>query len=58
MKQDPTKISIEGNLFMGGCLDGLLLPASFKHLISLYPWESYRVEHQLASLTQGRHDAA
>jgi len=44
--------AIEGNLFMGGCRDDLLLPASVKHLVSLYPWESYRVEHQLASLTQ------
>lgn len=35
---------IEGNLWQGGCKNGLHLPKFFKHLISLYPWERYKVE--------------
>lgn len=33
---------IDGNLWMGGCADGLVLPAEFRHWITLYPWETYR----------------
>ena len=40
---------IEGNLWQGGCQNGLHLPLFFKHLISLYPWEAYRVTHNLSS---------
>lgn len=45
---------IEGNLWMGGTIDGVRLPDDFKHVISLYPWEKYalgpntdRVEYRL-----------
>jgi len=38
---------IEGNLWQGGCRDGLILPTFFKHVVSLYKWESYTVEHDL-----------
>jgi protein-tyrosine phosphatase len=34
-----TKIS--DRLYMGGCENGLQLPAEVQHVISLYPWESY-----------------
>lgn len=40
---------IEGNLWQGGCETGLELPHFFKHIISLYPWEQYTVEHNLRS---------
>lgn len=43
---------IDGNLYTGGCSDGLLLPDSIEHVISLYPWESYKIRHELSSLTQ------
>jgi len=43
---------IEGNLYMGGCRDGLVLPSHIKHLVSLYPWESYDAKHSLDSYTQ------
>jgi hypothetical protein len=50
---------IEGNLYMGGCRDDLILPQNIKHLVSLYPWESYRVTHGLDSFTQVKaYDAA
>lgn len=35
---------IEGNLWQGGCQQGLDLPEFFMHLFSLYPWERYRVK--------------
>jgi len=40
---------VSGNLWTGGCTDRLILPNIFKHLISLYPWERYRVKHKLRS---------
>jgi protein-tyrosine phosphatase len=36
---------IDGNLWQGGCRDGLLLPKFIMHLVSLYPWEQYEVQH-------------
>jgi hypothetical protein len=33
---------IEGNLWMGGCIDGATLPYDFAHVISLYKWERYQ----------------
>lgn len=39
--------NIEGNLWQGGCQNGLELPHFFKYVVSLYPWESYRVKHEL-----------
>lgn len=38
---------IASNLWLGGCEDGLVLPSFIKHLVSLYPWESYTVDHDL-----------
>jgi protein-tyrosine phosphatase len=40
---------IAPNLWQGGCEDGQILPDFIKHLVSLYPWESYRVRHELDS---------
>jgi protein-tyrosine phosphatase len=48
----PIMSQIDGNLWQGGCEDGLLLPPFIKHLVSLYPWESYTVEHELSSYLQ------
>lgn len=41
---------IEGNLWQGGCQNGLQLPQFIKHVISLYPWEQYTVKHDLDSM--------
>jgi len=38
---------IKDNLWQGGCQNGLQLPHFFKHIISLYPWESYRINHDM-----------
>src|SRR5664279_3505714 len=45
---------IEGNLWQGGCEDGLVLPTYIKHLISLYSWEAYTVTHELSSALELR----
>lgn len=33
---------VVGNLWQGGCRDGVELPHDFKRVISLYPWEKYK----------------
>src|SRR6266545_2823323 len=45
---------VEGNLYIGGCEDGLVLPEFIQHVISLYPWERYEVLHELRSFTEVR----
>jgi protein-tyrosine phosphatase len=42
---------IDGNLWQGGCQTGLQLPHFFKHIVSLYPWEAYRINHDMNSQT-------
>lgn len=34
---------VEGNLWQGGCLGGAMLPDDFRYVLSLYPWEKYRL---------------
>lgn len=41
---------IDANLWQGGCQTGLQLPHFFKHIVSLYPWEQYRVNHDMDSM--------
>jgi protein-tyrosine phosphatase len=49
---------IAPNLWQGGCENGLPLPAPIRHLVSLYPWESYKVKHELDSTVAVRmHDS-
>lgn len=42
---------VADNLWQGGCMNGLVLPKFIEHLVSLYPWESYTVKHNLDSIT-------
>lgn len=37
----PLITHVEGNLWQGGCRNGVSLQGQFKHIISLYPWERY-----------------
>ena len=45
----PFMSEIDTNLWQGGCRDGLILPPFIKHLVSLYPWEQYDIDHDLDS---------
>lgn len=37
----PLITQVAGNLWQGGCRDGVRLPHDFRYVISLYPWERY-----------------
>lgn len=32
---------VVGNLYQGGCANGLVLPTNIEYVVSLYPWEQY-----------------
>lgn len=54
----PFITEIAPNLWQGGCKNGLILPKFIKHVVSLYPWESYKAKHEVTStLTVRMHDA-
>lgn len=54
----PYMTHVRGNLYMGGCSRGLVLPAFIDHLVSLYPWERYSFMRPLKSeLYIKAHDA-
>ena len=39
----PLVSHIGGNLYVGGCNDGVRLPDDFVHVVSLYKWERYAI---------------
>ena len=41
---------IAPDLWQGGCTNGLILPGTFTHIVSLYPWEGYTLQHELESV--------
>jgi protein-tyrosine phosphatase len=45
----PFVSKITDNLWQGGCENGLVLPSEVVHVVSLYPWEAYKVCHELQS---------
>lgn len=50
----PIISEVADNLWQGGCIDGLILPKFIKHVVSLYPWERYKVQHELDSFLEIR----
>jgi hypothetical protein len=46
----PFVSQIEGNLWTGGCANGLILPPEIEHVVSLYPWEQYTARHEIKSV--------
>jgi protein-tyrosine phosphatase len=55
----PFASEIADNLWQGGCRNGLILPRFIGHLVSLHPWETYKVKHELDShLAVRMHDTA
>lgn len=45
----PFITQVADNLWHGGVEDGMVLPSFFRHVVSLYPWEQYTVEHEVDS---------
>lgn len=43
----PFMSPVVDNLWVGGCQNGLVLPGNISHLLSLYKWETYTVNHRL-----------
>lgn len=41
---------IAKNLWQGGCEEGMILPTYILHLVSVYPWEKYKINHELSSM--------
>lgn len=35
---------VAGDLYQGGCIDGTVLGSEFDVIVSLYPWERYRID--------------
>jgi len=54
----PLVSHIEGNLYMGGCLDGTILPDDFHKVFSLYPWEKYTIGPKTERVELRLYDAA
>lgn len=50
----PFVSKITDDLWQGGCENGLHLPREVRHVVSLYPWEAYKVSHELLSHTSVR----
>lgn len=40
---------IVGNLWTGGCTWDLILPDNIAHIVSLYPWEKYTINHAIST---------
>lgn len=47
----PYVSQVDGNLWSGGCATGLVLPDFIEHVVSLYPWEQYTIQHQPKSVS-------
>lgn len=45
----PVITKVTENLYMGGCIGGLHLPVEILHVISLYPWERYKLHEGVKS---------
>lgn len=54
----PLVSHVEGNLWQGGCYDGVFLPRDFKYVVSLYPWEKYKLPRETARLEFKLYDSA
>lgn len=45
----PFMSEIMPGLYQGGCQTGLIMPHFIHHVVSLYPWERYKIEHNIDS---------
>jgi Dual specificity phosphatase, catalytic domain len=53
----PLVSHIEGNLWTGGCIDGVRLGDDFRYVVSLYPWEKYTLGSETERLEAVMYDA-
>ncbi len=44
-------------LYVGGCADGLILPENIDFVLSLYPWESYTINHDAEQIQVKMYDS-
>lgn len=49
---------VVGNLWTGGCIEGMRLGADFRNVISLYPWERYELAPGTRRIEVRIHDVA
>lgn len=49
---------VDGNLWQGGCRDGVTLPSDFQRVLSLYKWEEYILPPGCERVTVTMYDAA
>ena len=54
----PLVSHIVGNLWTGGCRDGVVLPDEFRYVVSLYPWERYELAPGTERVEVAMYDAA
>lgn len=54
----PLVSHVDGNLWQGGCRDGVRLSDDFKFVVSLYPWEQYAIGNDTTRLEVRMHDHA
>jgi protein-tyrosine phosphatase len=43
----PGITQVISELWFGGCAEGMILPNHINYLVSLYPWERYRIDHEV-----------
>lgn len=48
---------IEPNLWLGGCIDGVTIADDFKYVVSLYPWEEYKLPEGCSRVSVRMYDS-
>lgn len=55
----PYMSEITPTLWQGGCTSGMVLPTNIEHIVSLYKWEQYTINHEVkSSLTVEMYDSS
>lgn len=54
----PFITQVDGNLWQGGCENGLVLPDFIEYVFSLYPWEQYTIGENVERVEVKMYDSA